>query len=80
MNDNEHILMKIGILLREIRIASGYTQSDLKEKGINRTLLSRVESGNYNITIKTLGCILNCYGISLSQFFDNQSGYFDDPE
>ena len=77
---NDDILLKIGILLREIRKAHGYSQSDLNSEGVNRTLLSRVERGNYNISIKSLVQILNCYNISLSQFFNNQSGYFDNIE
>ena len=77
---NDDILLKIGILLREIRKAHGYSQSDLDSKGVNRTLLSRVERGNYNISIKSLAMILDCYSISLSQFFDNKSGYFDNIE
>ncbi len=79
MKDNQHILMKIGNLVREIRLAHGYNQSDLKSAGINRTLLYRVETGKYNISLASLVRILDFYDISLSQFADNQSGYFNNP-
>ncbi len=62
----------IGKRVRDLRI----TKTDLSQEefskniSIDRTYLSRVESGKQNITIDNLNNICNGLGISLKEFFE----------
>ncbi len=62
---------KIGLRLRKFRKAKGYSNPDkfAYEHNINRSQYGKYEAGNTNITIGTLVNILNCFGVSLEEFF-----------
>ena len=62
----------IGKRIRNLRV----TKTDLskeefsKKINLDRTYLSRLESGKQNITIENLNLICNGLGISLKEFFE----------
>lgn len=65
------MLQKIGNRIKELRINKlNMTQEDFaKVLGVDRTYLSRIESGKQNITVNTLVFICEKLGVSLSEFF-----------
>lgn len=69
-------LSSIGKILRIIRKEKDMTQEKLAfQAGVHPTYIGQVERGEKNITITNLKAILDCLGISLSEFFfiyDNQ--------
>lgn len=67
------MLQKIGKRIRELRINKlNMTQDDFaKVLDVDRTYLSRVESGKQNITVKTLVFICNKLDVSLNEFFSS---------
>jgi transcriptional regulator with XRE-family HTH domain len=70
---SEKELKKIGLRLKNLRKSSGYTSPDKfsYENNLNRSQYGKYEAGSTNITIGSLVNILNCFGISLSDFFNN---------
>lgn len=69
---SEKELKKIGLRLKGLRKSKGFTSPDKfsYENNLNRSQYGKYEAGNANITIGTLINILNCFGVSLSEFFD----------
>ncbi len=69
---SEKELRKIGLRLKSLRKSNGYTSPDKfsYENNLNRSQYGKYEAGSANITIGTLINILNCFGISLSEFFN----------
>lgn len=61
----------IGKRVRDLRIVKlDLNQEEFATKlGWDRTYISRVESGNQNITIENLNKICNALGVSLKEFF-----------
>ncbi len=62
----------IGKRVRFLRMAkTDLSQEEFSKKiGLDRTYLSRLESGKQNITIENLNNICNGLGISLKEFFE----------
>ena len=75
---SEKELKKIGLRLKSLRKSMGYTSPDKfsYDNNLNRSQYGKYEAGSANLTISTLINILNCLGVSLSEFFnedyDNQ--------
>ena len=67
------MLQQIGKRIKELRIDKlNMTQEDFaKVLDVDRTYLSRVESGKQNITVKTLVFICNKLDVSLNEFFSS---------
>lgn len=65
------MLQKIGNRIKELRINKlNMTQEDFaKVLGVDRTYLSRIESGKQNITVNTLVFICDKLNIQISDFF-----------
>lgn len=64
---NEILHKKIVDRLRDIRKQRGLTQEDVRfDLDIN---IGRVEIGKHSITISTLACLCEYYGVSLCEFF-----------
>jgi len=70
----------IGKRIRDLRVTkTNLSQDDFAKKiGIDRTYLSRVESGKQNITIENLNLICNGLSITLHDFFNPFSKKIDD--
>lgn len=62
----------IGKRVRDLRITkTDLNQEEFSKKiNLDRTYLSRLESGKQNITIENLNNICNGLGISLKEFFE----------
>ena len=69
---SEKEFRKIGLRLKTLRKSKGYKSPDKfsYENNLNRSQYGKYETGNTNITIGTLINILNCFGVSLSEFFN----------
>ncbi|MFC3563269.1 helix-turn-helix domain-containing protein [Pedobacter jamesrossensis] len=70
---SEKELKKIGLRLKSLRKSKGFTSPDKfsYENNLNRSQYGKYEAGNTNITIGTLINILNCFSMSLSEFFND---------
>jgi transcriptional regulator with XRE-family HTH domain len=73
----EKELKKIGMRLKGLRKAKGYSNPDkfAYEHNLNRSQYGKYVAGTINITIGTLITILNNYSITLSDFFNNEYEY-----
>lgn len=69
---SEKELKKIGLRLKNLRKSNGYTSPDkfAYDNNLNRSQYGKYEAGSTNITIGTLINILNCFRISLIEFFN----------
>ncbi|MCX4321351.1 MAG: helix-turn-helix transcriptional regulator [Lachnospiraceae bacterium] len=66
------ITEKIGVRVREMRIALGLSQEKLALKAdIDRTYLAGVEQGKRNPSVKSLEKIINALGVTFGEFFKN---------
>lgn len=70
MGDNMDIL-KVGETIKFLRIKNtNLSQEEFAQKvGLDRTYLSRVESGQKNITLETLDIICKGLGVTITNFF-----------
>lgn len=60
----------IGARLRRLRKDRGLTQSDLAcQIGIQQSDLSRIEKGEYRVSLDNLIKILNVFGVQIGEFF-----------
>src|SRR6187549_1036668 len=61
----------VGRKIRQLRRQRKLTQVELAEKiGIHQSDLSRMEQGEYKVGLDTLLKILQCFDLSMSDFFD----------
>lgn len=59
MKKGNDVKRRLGIAIRELRLSRGYTQLQVAEMtGMPRTTISRVEVGEYNISIEILNTIV----------------------
>ena len=66
MNDEQEILYKIGVNIRELRKKQAQTQDELADyAGVDRTYIGYIENGRQNITISMLSKIANVLKVSL---------------
>jgi len=66
------LIVRIGNRIKELRISrTNLSQEDFANMiGLDRTYLSRVESGKQNLTIEKLNDICNGLHITLNDFFN----------
>jgi transcriptional regulator with XRE-family HTH domain len=63
----------VGSRLRELRKARGLTQVELaRQIGIQQSDLSRMEKGEYRVSLDTLFKILAVFDLELAAFFDEE--------
>jgi len=61
----------VGRKIRQLRRQRKLTQVELAEKiGIHQSDLSRMEQGQYKVGLDTLLKILQCFDLSIGDFFD----------
>ncbi len=64
----------IGTRLRELRRERGLTQAELaRQIGIQQSDLSRMEKGEYRVSLDNLFKILGVFDLDLADFFGDQS-------
>ena len=70
----EKELKKIGVRLKGLRKAKGYSNPDkfAYEHNLNRSQYGKYEAGTTNITIGTLITILNNFGLTMNEFFNDE--------
>lgn len=57
--------------LKELRESSGFRQEQIAEYlGVTQTYISKVESGERNMTVDQLEKILNLYGYDITSYID----------
>lgn len=62
----------IGQRLRRLRKREGLTQSDLaRQIGIQQSDLSRMEKGEYRVSLDNLFRILAVFGLGIAEFFED---------
>jgi transcriptional regulator with XRE-family HTH domain len=63
----------VGRKIRQLRRQRKLTQVELAEKiGIHQSDLSRMEQGEYKVGLDTLLKILQCFDLSIGDFFDEK--------
>lgn len=69
----------IGKRVKELRIITcEWSQEQLADKlGWDRTFVSRIETGQQNITIQKLNELCNAFGVTLGEFFKNFNESFE---
>lgn len=67
---NGQRLEAIGKMLKEIRFSEGRNQDEFEEWGASRRQIQRGEHG-LNLTLTSLFNLLDCYGYSLQDFFED---------
>ena len=67
---NGQRLQTIGRMLREIRFSEGRNQDEFAEYGATRRQIQRGEHG-FNLTLTSLFNLLDCYGYTLQDFFED---------
>ena len=64
----------VGRKIRQLRRQRKLTQVELAEKiGIHQSDLSRMEQGEYKVGLDTLLKILQCFDLSIGDFFDEDN-------
>lgn len=64
----------VGRKIRQLRRQRKLTQVELAEKiGIHQSDLSRMEQGEYKVGLDTLLKILQCFDLSIGDFFDENN-------
>jgi transcriptional regulator with XRE-family HTH domain len=63
-------LETIGKMLKEIRFSEGMNQDEFTEYGATRRQIQRGEHG-LNLTLTSLFNLLDCYGYTLRDFFED---------
>lgn len=66
----DDIVEQVGMRIREIRLQKKWTQEQLAEKvGLTYTYIGRVERGQKNISLRTLGKIATALDVNVNAFF-----------
>lgn len=64
----------VGKRVKELRKKAGLSQEKLARKiVVDRTFISKIESGKINLTIHSLSCICKGLNVTLSEFFNTCS-------
>ncbi|MFY7651330.1 MAG: helix-turn-helix domain-containing protein [Chitinophagaceae bacterium] len=67
-NRNTELLIKFGLVLKELRVQRNLTQEALAfEANIEISQVYRIEKGKLNVTLSTLNLLSNALNISLSE-------------
>lgn len=71
----------VGSRLRKLRKERGLTQADLaRQIGIQQSDLSRMEKGEYRVSLDTLFKILAVFELNLADFFGDQPANVEEPQ
>ena len=63
----------IGRKIKELRIANGLTQSELASRAeLSKGFISQIEANHTSPSISTLEDILQCLGVTVSEFFSDR--------
>lgn len=66
--------LEVGAVVRKHRKARNWTQIDLASKiGVQQSDLSRMERGEYRVSLEALFCLLDVFGLDFDEFFASES-------
>ncbi len=75
MTQTQHQVASIGSRLRRLRKERHLTQAELaRQIGIQQSDLSRMEKGEYRVSLDNLFKILGVFDLQISEFFGEQAG------
>lgn len=67
----KQLLKKLGLRIKQLRTEKGLSQSELGyEIDVEKSNISRMESGKFNTKIYTLHKVAKAFGISISELLD----------
>jgi len=81
--DIEILKKKLGLRLKELRVAKGLRQEDLEKWEFSYRYYGKLERGAVNPTVETLAKLCDIFGVTLSDLFlfmDDKSGASDERE
>ena len=81
--DIKDIKKKLGLRLKELRLAKGLKQEDLERYGFSYRYYGKIERGLANVTLETLIRLCKIFDVSLSDLFlfmDTGRGTSEDKE
>jgi len=81
--DIEILKKKLGLRLKELRVAKGLRQEDLEKWEFSYRYYGKLERGAVNPTVETLAKLCDIFGVTLSELFlfmDDKSGASDERE
>jgi len=67
--DTENIKKKLGLRLKELRLAKGLNQEDLEPLGFSYRYYGKIERGLANVTLETLVRLCQIFEVGLSDLF-----------
>ena len=66
----EHILIRYGQAVRQVRLEQGISQEELADRcGLHRTYISDIELGKRNLSLENIERIVISLNKTLSEFF-----------
>ncbi len=81
--DIEILKKKLGLRLKELRVAKGLRQEDLEKWEFSYRYYGKLERGAVNPTVETLVKLCEIFGVTLSDLFlfmDDKSGSSEEKE
>ncbi len=72
MANKKDILWIVGSNIRKIRLSQKMSQNQLAyEAGVTREFINKIETGNYNISVKNLEKIALILEVDIKNLFEN---------
>jgi transcriptional regulator with XRE-family HTH domain len=72
MKSNRNILIKFGLVIKDLRKNKGLSQEELAHKaGFHRTYIGMIERAERNITLANIEKLANALEISISELTNN---------
>jgi transcriptional regulator with XRE-family HTH domain len=72
MKSNRNILIKYGLVIKDLRKNKGLSQEELAHKaGFHRTYIGMIERAERNITLANIEKLANALEISISELTNN---------
>ena len=72
--DLEDIQKRLGLRLRQLRLAKGLRQEDLEQLGINFRYYGKIERGLVNLTLDTMLKLCDIFEVTPEQLFSMMEG------
>lgn len=70
--DNQDLLLNIGLAIKAERLSKGYSQEKLAlEANLDRTYISAIERGKKNLTVTSLNKIASVLKVDMSDLLKN---------
>ncbi len=67
---NHSLLAKLGVKIKELRLEKNMTQQRLaSQSGLEKSRISKIESGRLNSTVQTLGKLSRALEVPIVDFF-----------